>query len=308
MKKHCFNHFWTWEPAMMIRLLSLAVQNKIESSYAQQIAREKLDVAFTDTGDLIPLLNFTLLDNFQICSGQQLLFKTSSFTPSQRELLAFLLTAREQRISQERLQLELWPDKPPENARRSFDTLLTRLRKEFSSKLPVHIINYISMQKGILVLSHSRIDAVEFSRMASAGVQHSRSGEWWQAGNSFRTAISHWKGLWPEESFCNEETSVLSDQLINCLLDITLIWAQNLVEMNRCTEAIGLLEHTLQAHFQDERLIRLLYSLYIQGHNILKASDTLDRYRTALGKLDYSAEEIEALLAADPTFSAKRTK
>lgn len=305
MKRHGFNHFWTWEPTMMTRLLSLAVQHNIEYFFAKELSLEKLDTAITDTGTLIPLLHITLLDNFQICINRRIIFKASNFTPSQRGLLGFLLTAKKQRISQEQLQLELWPDKPPEKARTSFDTLLNRLRGEFSNKISGSRKTYLSMQKGILELVNSRIDTVEFSRMALTGLRHSKNGQWWQADCAFRTAISFWKGLWPEESFCNDLTTTLTDQLKNSLLEVSLTWAENLTGMNQTDKAIDLLEHTLPA-FQDERPIRLLYSLYIKNDNYLKAGDTFGRYRIALEKLGYSTEEIEELLAADPLFTFKR--
>jgi len=305
MKRHGFNHFWTWEPAMMIRLLSLAVQHNIEYFFAKELSLAKLDTTLTDTGTLIPLLHISLLDNFQICINHRIIFKASNFTPSQRELLGFLLAARGQRISQEQLQLELWPDKPPEKARTSFDTLLNRLRGEFANKISGSRKTYLSMQKGILELDNSRIDTVEFSRMALTGLQHSRNGQWWLAECAFRKAVSFWKGLWPEESFCNDLTTTLTDQLKNSLLDVSLTWAENLTGMNKTDKAIDLLEHTLPA-FQDERPIRLLYSLYVKTDNYLKAGDTLDRYRTALGELGYSTKEIEELLAADPLFTLKR--
>ncbi len=307
MKRHGFSHFWTWNPTMMIRLLSLAVQHDIEKPFARQLARERLDVAFSDAGNIIPLLHFSLLDNFQISIGQQVLFRASNFSPSQRELLGLLLTTKGQRISQEHAQLALWPDRPPENARTSFDTLLTRLRKVLSTSITIPVKNYISLQKGILEISHSRIDAFKFARIASIGLDHCRNGEWWQAGNAFRTALSYWKGLWPEESFGNEQTLAFTDQLNNSLIEITLVWAENLAKMDQSVEAISLLERTLRTDFQDERLIGLMYSLYLKNHNHLKARETLDRYRKALEKLDYALEEVEELLAEIVAFSLKNT-
>jgi len=303
MKRHGINHFWTWEPTMMIRLLSLAVQRDIEKPFARQLARERLDVSFSDTGNIIPLLHFSLLDNFQISIGRQTLFRASNFSPSQRELLGLLLTTKGQRVSQEHAQLALWPDKPPKNARTSFDTLLNRLRKELSTRLTLPAKNYISLKKGILELNHSRIDAFKFAEMASLGIQHCKNGEWWQAGNTFRTALSCWNGFWPEDSFRNEQTISFSDQLINSLFEITLIWAKNLAKMGQSAEAITLLERTLRTLFQDERLISLLYSLYLKNHNHLKARETLDRYRLALEKLGYSGHEIEELLTESLAFS-----
>ena len=303
MKIHNFRHFWTWEPKMMIDLLGLAVAKDIEKDFSRDLAEEKLDISFSETGEIIPVLHFALLDNFQISHGRQALFQASDFTPSQRDLLGLLLTTKGQRISQERVQLAIWPDNPPENARTSFDTLLTRVRKQFSSRLTLPVKCYISLQKGILELSNSRTDAIQFLKAAQTGLRHSRDGDWWQAGNAFRTALAHLKGLWPEDAFCNEQSLALNDQIINILVEITWVWAGNMSHSNNTEGAISLLEQTLQSHFQDERLIGLLYSLYLKNHNHLKAGDTLERYRVALKKLDYTEEEIEELLSEIVAFS-----
>lgn len=307
MKRYEFKHFWTWEPSMMIRLLSLAVQQDVEKNFARQIAQERFDVTFTDSGEIIPLLHFSLLDNFEISIGCQTLFQASDFTPSQRELLGLLLSTKGQRISQERVQLEFWANSPPENARTNFDSLLTRLRRELATGIALPVTTYFPLQKGILELKYSIIDAVQFIQAASIGLQHSRNNEWWQAGNAFRTAISLWKGLWPEESFGNEQTLAFTDQLINKLISITLTWAENMAKTGQAGEAINLLEQTLQSHFRDERLIGLLYSLYLKTHNHLKARQTLERYRTALEKLDCTTEEVEELLAEIVAFSQENT-
>ncbi len=308
MKFHHFRHFWTWEPKMMIELLALAVEKDIERDFSRDLAREKLNITFSDSAEIIPFLHFTLLDHFQISCGRQVRFQASDFTPSQRDLLGLLLTTKGQRISQERVQLAIWPDSPPENARTSFDTLLTRTRKQLSGRLPLPVKRYISLQKGILELSNSRTDAIQFLKAAQTGLRNARDGDWWQAGNAFRTARAYLKGLGPEDSFCNEQSLALNDQIIHTHVEMTWIWAGNMADSGNTEEAITLLEQTLQSHFQDERLIGLLYSLYLKNHNHLKAADTLKRYRLALKKLDYAEEEIEELLSEIVVFSANSSK
>lgn len=296
MRINHFNHFWTWEPKMMTELLSLAVHKDVEKRFAQELARQRLNISISDTGESIPFLHFSLLDHFQINFEGQTLFQASDFTPSQRELLGLLLTTKGQNLSQERVQLAIWPESPPENARTSFDTLLTRLRKQVSTRLPLSAKKYITLQKGILGLSNSKTDAILFAEAAQIGLRHARNGEWWQAGNSFRAALVHIKGLWPEEVFYSEQSHSLNDQVVNTLMEITLVWAENMSGSGNTEEAISLLERTLQTHFEDERLIGLLYSLYLRNQNHLKAGDTLERYRVALKKLDYTKKEIEELV------------
>ena len=128
MKINGFNHFWSWEPEMMTKLLAIAVQRDIEKSFAQSLAKTRLHLNFSDDGEPLPLLKFALMDNFEISMAGKVLLQAKDLTPFQRELLGLLITAKGQRIPQEKILLELWPESTPENARKSFDTLLTRLR------------------------------------------------------------------------------------------------------------------------------------------------------------------------------------
>lgn len=293
MKNNGYTHFWGWEPVMMGKLLAIAVQFDIEKSFAQMLSQERLKMHLGDNGEPMPLLNFSLLDNFQISLGVTAISGAKDLTPSQRELLGLLLTAKGQRISQERIQLELWPDNTPENARKSFDTLLTRLRKELSKNDILQVKDYIHMQKGILCLNNYQMDSLQFSEAARRGIVHAKNSDWWQAGNAFQHALYHWQGSLPEESFKSEQVLTYNDQLVNTLIEVTTTWARHMAETG-CTEnAIALIERVLQSNKLEEELVTLLYALYSKNNSPIKARETLERYRAALRKVEYSAQEIE---------------
>lgn len=296
MKNNGYSHFWGWEPTMMARLLATAVRFDIEKSFAQMLARERLRMSFTDVGAPITLLNFSLLDNFQLSLGDTVVCRAKDLTPSQRELLGLLITSKGQRISQERVQLELWPDNTPENARKSFDTLLTRLRKELSKTEALQIRTYIFMQKGILCLANYQMDSLQFSDAARSGLVLSKNGDWWQAGNAFNRGLFHWKGALPEDTFKSEQVLSYNDQLVATLISLTTSWAHHMAATGRLTEAIGLIERVLQMNRLEEQLVTLLYALYVRSNSPIKAKDTLERYRLALVKVEYSPEEIESFL------------
>jgi len=296
MKNSGYSHFWGWEPIMMRKLLATAVQFDIEKSFAQMLARERLGVSFTDEGLSTTLLSFSLLDHFQLTLGDTVVCRTKDLTPSQRELLGLLITAKGQRISQERVQLELWPDNSPENARKSFDTLLTRLRKELSKTEHLQVRDYIFMQKGILCLANYQMDSLQLSEAARRGMILSRNGDWWQAGNAFQQALSYWKGALPEDTFKSEQVLGYNDQLISTLIGFTTTWASHMATTGCTAEAIGLIEQVLRMSRLEEKLVTLLYALYVTSNSPIKARETLDRYRLALTRVDYSQEEIESFL------------
>lgn len=296
MKISGYDHFWSWEPEMMMKLLGFAVKRDIEKMFAQFLARKRLGLNFSDDGELIPLLRFKILDSFEISLGGKVLFLAKDLTPFQRELLGLLLTAKGPCIPQDRIQLELWPDNSPENARKSFDTLLARLRKLLNPTLPVPVKNYLYMQKGMLCLANHEIDGLKFTEAARIGLSHNKNGDRLQAHNAFQTAFSAYKGIMPEDTFKSEQVLAYNDMLIHVLIDFTTTWTTNMTRSGQYEEAIVLIEKVLQLNLLEENLTHLLYRLYNLNNNPLKARDTLKRYRNCLVKAEYNAEEIASFL------------
>lgn len=292
MKMNGYDHFWSWEPVIMTQLLGFAVKRDIEKSFAQGLARKRLHLNFSVEGESIPLLKFTLLDSFELSLENKVLFRAKDLTPFQRELLGLLITAKGQRTPQEKVQLELWPDNTPVNARKSFDTLLTRTRKIIKPLLSVPVKEYLYIQKGILCLANFEIDALEFLEAAKIGLTHSKNGDWLQAHNAFQTAFSAYQGMMPEDTFKSEQVLVYNDQLINVFIEFCTVWTTNLAETGRYEEATLLIEQILQINLLDEKLTTLLYLLYQKNNTPLKANNTLKRYQDALVKAEYGEEEI----------------
>ncbi|MCP3892941.1 MAG: hypothetical protein GY702_29305 [Desulfobulbaceae bacterium] len=291
MKINGFNHFWTWEPKMMSQLLTLAVHRDIEKSFAKNLAKTRLQLNISGQGVHQPLLKFTLLDTFSLSIAGQTLFHAKDFTPFQRELLGLLITAKGQRIPQEKIQLELWPESSPENARKSFDTLLTRLRKLISPTLPSAVKKYLYLQKGILCLTSYEIDSLSFLEAARTGLSHSKNSDWWQAHNAFQHALLLWQGSVPEDAFQSEQVLDFNDMLTSLLVEVGITWSDNLADSGRIEEAISILERVLQINYLEAQLTSRLYHYLIRASNPLRAKEVIERYRKALRKADYSAQD-----------------
>lgn len=302
MRRNGYRHFWGWEPAMMTSLLALAVKKRIARSFAKNLAKTRLQSNLSDSGEPIPLLQIKLMDSFELRMAGKVLLQAKDLTPLQRELFGLLITARGQRIAQEKIQLELWPDSTPANARKSFDTLLNRLRKKLAPHMPRPVKEYISLQKGILSLTNYDIDALHFFKMARAGLAHSNNGEFLQAHNAFQTAISLWHGAMPEDTFRSERVLSFNDTLAGLLTKTGSTWAKNLAEAGRLDDAITILERILLRNSLDETLTILLYSFYCLNNNHLQAREILERYRKALVKAEYTAQQaasfIEQIIAS----------
>ena len=172
-----------------------------------------------------------------------------------------------------------------------------RLRKVLAKALPCPVSNYLSLQKGFLCLDNCRIDGVEFTHLAGKGLSHARKEHFWQAGNSFHKALRLWSNVpAPESDLFVGETVEFHDHLVQRLTGIGHNYAVILAESDCTDEAIEVLDRVLQANRMDDRLITLLYSLYIRSGKMLKAKETLLQYRQSLRELDYSREEIDDLL------------
>ena len=305
MKRHGYRYFWSWEPVMMTRLLSKGIAAGIEKEFATSLARERLGIAFADDGTIIPLLRISLLDTFSISAGKKQIFTVDDFTVSQREILGLMLTAKGQKIDQEKAQLHFWPDSPPKNAKRNFDVMVGRLKKKFSEHITVPVQNYIVINKGFLCLHNAETDILQFMDACDVALAHSRKNEWWQAGNYFHRAFSLWRGTLPTDTFINEYTSSLEIVLLDTFTEACLTWAAYLAKTCQFDEALQLVEKLLLSNALEEKAVIMICNLYIRNNMPLKVRKVIERYRTALAEIDYTEEQIEEIIAEALTYIKK---
>ncbi len=295
LKKHTYSYFWSWEPVMMTRLLSESMAAGIEKEFVTNLAGSRLRLAFSNRA--VPLLQITLLDTFSISQGKKRIFNIDDFTVSQRDILGLMLTAKGQKIDQEKAQFYLWPDSAPEKARKKFDALLGRLRKNFSDHIAVPVQNYIVLNKGFLCLHHAETDILQFMEACNAALAHSKKNEWWQAGNYCHRALLLWKGNLPADTFINEFTSSWEIMLLDTFTEVSLAWGNHLAATGRIDESIQIVENILLSNKLEEKAVVLLCTLYIRNNMPLKVRKVLERYRSALEEIDYTKEEIEEILS-----------
>ncbi len=297
LKKNSYTYFWSWEPGFMEQLLSEAFRAGILPEFSDGLARKQLGIFFDKKGSAYPLLDITILGPFALQIAGKTILTAEKLTPAQRSLMALLLACKDQKISQERIQLTLWPDSSPDKARAKLDMLLMRLRKVLGQALPCPVSQYLSMQKGFLCLDNCRIDGVEFDKLATKGLNHARAEQFWQAGNAFYRALRLWdNGTATGSDLFIGETSDFYDQLLRLLAKIGHTYGIILAESDCAEEAIDVATKILQINRMDDQLITLLYGLYIRCGKMLKAKETLLQYRQSLRDLEYSQDEIDDLL------------
>jgi tetratricopeptide (TPR) repeat protein len=298
MKINNYRYFWGWEPKSMSRLLRLAVELGIETDFVQTCAREQLGIVISPQADPMPLITIRVLGDFSIGIGTTTYMGPQDLSATHRELIGLLLSSPGQRLSREQVQLVFWPDSPPEKARTTYDTLMTRLRKALEKKLPEPATNYISVGKGYVQLTNVSIDAVQFMNAARSGLSFCKQDFWWQAENAFAKALSCWNLLQLNEIFTTDQALDFYDQIQNTLRDMCLTWSLRLVGQRRYDEALAILDNTKKVLSLEEDCIALRYQLYMKKHNPLKARDVLANYRQELLRLEYSNQEADELIAS----------
>ncbi len=300
MRKNNYVHFWAWIPDEIHRLLEFAANHRIESVYTGELAmRNGLALAESQSGgghEAIPLLHIQSLGGLKLYTNRQPIVSSEELTPVQRTVICLLISAPNHKMGQEQIQLLLWPDGSPENARTNFDTMLSRLRKLISNKAsPYSAKHYLKLQKGILILEHCNIDVTNFMCLVRRGIEHSQMQEHWQAGNSFFLADRLWLGEFAPEVSGEHQIRNFRNTLFNQLLELTFTWASILKTANRLLDAIAIVEKALKYEPVNAQLVRLLYQLHYDSPES-QAQQILRRYEGVLMKENYSKEEIDTLL------------
>ena len=297
MQQYNFSCFWGWQPQAMRELLGLAVRHTIRPQFAMDLARQKLGVVYDKKGRWLPVLEISILGTFAVKVAGKTVLTIDDLTPAQRNLMALLLSAKNQQMNQEKIQLALWPESPPDKTRTKLDTHVTRLRKVFEQKLSCPAATYLTMRKSMLCLNNCRIDGVEFQSLANEGLRHVRMENFWQAGNSFFKALQLWE---PASSSASDlfagETAAWYDHLLDLMARIAHRYAVLLTESDCTDEAIEITEKALHRCPMDDHLITLLYALYLRSGNMLKAKKLMQQYRQTLRDQGYTQDEIDELL------------
>ena len=233
--------------------------------------------------------------------GNRSLSWTEEFSPAQRQLMAMLVGASSGKISQEEVQVSLWPDSTSTRARSSFDSLLSRVRRTLDQALaPFDSKKYLVVKRGYLCLEHSLIDAHEFCRLIRKASQQLAGGELWPAEITFSSAFSLWRGTFVPGDFGSDAAIVFQNELEQIYLETSQVFARLLAQNERYQEAAKLLRDALRYESTNDGVVRLLYFLCLAQDSPGQANQVLKQYREALTRENFPAREIEESLQDFP--------
>lgn len=296
MRSHGIDMFWGWNSKIVKPVLIAAVENNIKSNFAKTLLRKRMHCGVTVDKRIVPLLEISYLNNLNFTIENRIL--RVDLTPKQRDLFGVIISTPSLKISQEKLREEIWPDVSLENARRNFDTLISRLRTSLRPLVKPHNINdYLVIAKGIVSLQNCRVDTHNFLRNYEEGVTFVNAEKWWQAGNSFYLANQ----LWPERGVlftpnCDTLCYYL-DHLKTTYLNLAEMWSKILIESDDTSLARRVLETAWIQAPDNRRITSLFYSHLIKESEPAKASSVLSGYKKALEKREVLPIEIEKLIA-----------
>ena len=255
----------------------------------------------SEAGNSPESLMVKTLGRCELRVGNRRLSWTEEFSPAQRQLMAMLVGAPSGKISQEAVQVSLWPDSSSTRARSSFDSLLSRVRRTLDQALaPFDSKKYLVVKRGYLCLEHSLIDAHEFRRLIRKANLQVSGGELWPAEITFSSAFSLWRGTFVPGDFGSDAAIIFQDELEQLYLDSSQTFARLLAQNERYQEAAKLLRDALRYEPTNDGVVRLLYSLCLAQDSPGQASQIIKQYSEALARENFPPQEIAEALQDFP--------
>jgi DNA-binding response OmpR family regulator len=245
-----------------------------------------------------PVLQFHTLGRLELVLDGRVVVRAEDLSRTLRNLLGLVVASPQLWISQEEVQLALWPESTPVKARSSFDSLLLRLRRTLDGLLEPHSIrNYLALQRGILRLNNCRVDAQEFMAAARNGLEQLKRRNPAPATEFFSSAISLWEGPFSLGASGVERLHDFHDQLERMYVEIVLRWSELLAARRETATASQLLTRALACDRTNDALVKALCNIFVAEQNLGKAGEVVRQYEEALRRAGFSPREIRGILA-----------
>ena len=284
-------------PPALLEILPLAVENDVLPEVASRLSANFLGSDIRDDGQLVPHLQITLLGHFRLRIAQKDWIEGSSLGGPARHLLGLLIFAPGQQYSVDAIYGRIWPDSSPGRARQNFDSTLLRLRKALDEGCGAGAgRSYVTVERGILILRHVRVDALDYKAHVEQGRTQQRRGDLWQACHQLLAADKLWQGKLlegfdlPGELFDKQE---IFDEL----------WFEQIELLAGLSEPLcsgfdleAMLLQGLHADPIRESFVKRLLTLYRQQHDQVKPKRLLDQYRKSLQATDFTVNQIAEII------------
>ncbi|SHJ27818.1 Tetratricopeptide repeat-containing protein [Malonomonas rubra DSM 5091] len=297
LRRQRVDSFFALTPELVQQLLPLALTEPAWSDQLRCMARLWLDSNLLDDGRLVPLARLQTFGGYNFfLQGKNC--ELSKAGQASRQLLALLAVSPDRALSSELIMGTLWPESPTSKARNSFDSSLSRLRKALETVFGKQIReDYLILEKGMLLLRNLHIDAIEFAAEIEESRRHIQRRNLWQAELAYWRADRFWQGEFLAGFELEADLPYRSDQYSQLRLEQLDGLARLLEQRGDIDEAVRLLKIGLAFEPTHDGMVQKLLDIYQQRNEIRAIHQLLDNYRRALQAEDYSAEEIDELIA-----------
>ncbi|VVS92375.1 BTAD domain-containing putative transcriptional regulator [Desulfoluna spongiiphila] len=297
MEKERYVHFDTWTPRVMLPVLQFAHARGIMPDVALALAEHRLNISFDAQSRILPLLEITTLGRFGLyVEGHELLDGTR-LSHNEQRLLAAIICSPSRSIGIHAMFHMIWPDSDEEKALKALKVMLFRLRKKIShpARHPdFDFQDYLQHKNRQLFLAHCRIDAHDFLDAASRGTAQCRNHQHWQACNSFRYALSLWKGPFLQSIAYDDAAGEFNDRFfLNTLSNAATSWSALIATHgDPSREDLELIERSVSRGAGTADMLKNLFDLHTAAGNTGKIRDLTLAYRDALIRTGYTEEEV----------------
>ncbi|TCK62276.1 AAA family ATPase [Seleniivibrio woodruffii] len=296
MKKTGYLHLSSVLPEVMHNVFSYTVSEPLLTGFVTETAFSRLDIAFDKHLRPIPVMHVKTLDNISISVGSFSLDCTD-ISGHFRIMLAVILSSPGFTIDQEQIQAYLWPESSRENARRSFDNLLSRFRKMISDTFGgLDAKNYITLQNGMLRLSNISCDAERFCTVMKSASDCYGRGEYVLCASYISEAELLFTGR-----FFPGLNSVSVVEHKRREVDVAFI------SMLRIMTGLGsfmpdafnpeiFFARCLDMYMHENDMVILAYRYYARKGKTQKCRELINTYSSYLAKEGYSGQEAAELI------------
>lgn len=276
------NTIW-WQPTMMARLASTALENGIEIDYVKSLIRRRNlvpDLASVDTEEWPWEYRVRAFGNFSLRRDEDPdAFRGKHGKPLDLLKVAVALGGRE--VSVERITDALWPRIDADYAHNSFNSTLKRLRGILGDN------DAVILQAGRLSLNDRKfwLDVWTFERTLSEAAELLREADEFVDHGRLMAVAEKALGLYGGAFMADEDPSwVLAarESWRSKFVRFSAGVARFLTDTGRKDEAIVFLERGLEADDVAEGLYRQLMLCYQQMDRRAEAVEVFNRCRTTL--------------------------
>ena len=298
MKLEKYSHFDAWIPQIMGPILAFAHHQGVAPEFVQGLATRRLNVAFHEEGRTLPVLDISTLGPFNLRIGDTLLIQGTQLSQNEQRLLSAIICSPSLSISIHEVCDLLWPDSHGEKAAKALGVMLFRLRKKLANphiSPPFDSQDYLQHKNRQLFLTHCRVDAHTFQKMATEGFTLMQGQHYWQASNAFRRALDLWKGPFLKSFSHDDSAGAFNDRsFLLSLSKVATSWSGIIkTHGTPIQEDMERIENVLSHGAGTPDMMRNLFDIHTASGETQTIRHLTQRYREALVKTGYDASEVE---------------